>query len=58
MINITDFCYNIDKEAPDAFAYLKSMDKLPEDLEKKEDMDREQKAIYNEYIRLHKRSSY
>ena len=39
MMNIDDFCFNIDKEAPDVFAYLKSVNKLPEDLEKKEDMD-------------------
>ena len=38
-MKLADFCYTIDKEKTDCFAFLKEIGKLPEELESLEDMD-------------------
>ena len=50
LYKIQDFCYNIDKQRPDHFEFLKETGKLPADLENKEDMELWQRDIYENYI--------
>ena len=40
MMKLEDFCYMIDSQAPDHFKFLKEVGKLPESLQRKEDMDK------------------
>ena len=50
MMKLTDFCYQIDSEAPNHFEIFKETGKLPAELEKIEDMTLEQKKFYDNYL--------
>ena len=50
MLKLVDFCYQLDKEAPDHFEFLKETGKLSGDLNKLSDMNESQSNIYYNYI--------
>ena len=53
LLKVVDFCYNIDKDAPDHFKFLKEIGKFPEELQK-EDMNDEQLNMYTEVVEKYK----
>ena len=57
-MKVADFCYTIDKEKTDCFAFLKETGKLPEDLESLEDMDEDQREVYDAYYNREVRMNY
>ena len=58
MLKITDFCYNIDSEAPDHFKFLQEVGKLPQELKSRDAMNEQQWDVYTDCVNKFKKQFY